>query len=395
MIQTRCVHDLMTGTCSLCAGDRGGPLGDHIPADPAPNGTYCRLPVAETIALPARTRAPKPSSPCRWTQDGYKLRSHLDTCTSRECPGCEPCTRDDDGYPVSHCTGRLRCTEHLDRDHPRTCPTCIARVRANLKDIVDLSALTLDEAAEASRGIDSEAANLAGPAADHGVFAARRRLDEIWIEQNIPESRQQRAKQNLLADDDEQHPYSVLGRWELMLCEDYGHERRGKVTIASAADYLARQLTHLAQDEDQDWPRFAHEIATCHKHLEEVLHNSSAPETGVPCPSCTADGKAGPALVKHYRDYDTTGAADQWRCPACRSVWTEADYRLRVAGDYVANAPALTASQLQDAYGIQPATLRQWAHRGVVKKRGRDANGRRLYDADQAYALAEKERDGA
>lgn len=39
--------------------------------------------------------------------------------------------------------------------------------------------------------------------------------------------------------------------------------------------------------------------------------------------------------------------------------------------------------------GIDPATLRKWASRGLVRRCGRDDRGRTLYDVDEVIACSE------
>jgi DNA-binding transcriptional MerR regulator len=38
--------------------------------------------------------------------------------------------------------------------------------------------------------------------------------------------------------------------------------------------------------------------------------------------------------------------------------------------------------------GRSPATIRSWAHRGLISRKGTDRKGRALYDVDGAQALA-------
>jgi hypothetical protein len=310
---------------------------------------------------------------CRYVAGfGYYLPSHEHDCTDRTCDGCQPCAE-------THCTAREACTRHLDHAHPLTCPRCEGRTRDDIAEIVRLSGLLIDEAI--AQGVDSEAANLAGPAADPEAWSWRRlaaweRGDDVTV----------------LEDDDPHHPLAVLGRWDYMLREDYRQPTALRCTLLRAADYLRGQLSRLAQDETQDFALFAREIARCRRHLEDVLADGFRPETGAPCPACA---KA-PALVKRYahwcwredctREHDATGAADSWVCPACHARWTEAEYRLWVADDYLDNADALTAADMAMVHGIKPATLRKWAERGQVARRGRNTRGQQLYDVEQAVA---------
>lgn len=316
--------------------------------------------------------------PCRYVEGyGYYRPSHMPGCRAHECGGCEECLTDHNGNPVKHCTARRSCSGHLDPAHPLTCPRCVGRTRGDLAVIVQLSTLMLDEAVE--QGIDSEAAYLAGPACD----------PEAWSWRKVATKR---AGLPVLEDDDPHHPYSVLGRWDFMLREDYDQPTGEKVTVTRSAAYLDGLLTRIAQDDEQDWPLFASEIADCRGHLETVLHDSRAPEKGRPCPVCSTEDEPGPSLVKRYADHDTTGATDTWRCAwDAAHVWSEADYRMKVATDYLDNADRLTATQMHDAYDVRPGSLRGWASKGLIRKRGRDHTGLTLYDVADTLAVLEKQ----
>lgn len=51
--------------------------------------------------------------------------------------------------------------------------------------------------------------------------------------------------------------------------------------------------------------------------------------------------------------------------------------------DPLADAPALAVM-----LGVSPVTVRSWAHRGRLARRGRDKRGRTLYSIAEATALA-------
>jgi hypothetical protein len=238
----------------------------------------------------------------------------------------EPCRVDDYGDPTRHCTARRTCANHVGEGE-LTCARCIGRARANLTRIVDLTHL-MPTLALAS-GIDSEAVNLAGPACD----------PEAWTWRKVA-ARQGRAWHlSLIEDDDERHPYLVLGRWDMMIREDYDHPSDDPVSVENAAAYLDRQLGRIAQDPNQDFGLFANEIRRCRNHLEGVLRNSHAPERGAPCPECTSEETGvGPRLVREYghwcEDEDCTkqfhyvdDAGDRWVCPKDSDHWwTHGDY---------------------------------------------------------------------
>lgn len=265
------------------------------------------------------------TSPCKW--DGDKG----DYLT----PDGDPCRRDDYGDPTRHCTARRTCSNHVGSEE-LTCARCLGRTRQDIAQIVQRSALMLEEAIEGG-GVNSEAANLAGPAADYDVFSARRRIDKQWIVANVPEGNRLRAFAALLEDDDERHPYSVLTRWEFMLREDYGQPRDTQTSIESAADYLGRVLHRMAQDPEQDFPLFAREIRKCRSHAESTLSDSQALERGAPCPTC-AEGERFVRLQREYAHWCTdddcerihfdTDEGDRWTCPRNREHWwSERDYR--------------------------------------------------------------------
>ena len=354
---------------------------------------------------------------CRYDKaaERHLLRTHLPACDTAGCQGCEPCLRDQNGDPVKHCTARVGCNGHLGYGE-LTCPSCIEKTRTVIRKIVDLAAVTLlEEAIEA--GVDSEAAYLAGPACDPEAWSWRK----VTAKQGGP------WHMSLEEDDDEHHPYRVLTTWEAMLREDYKqpsppigcsattiYELEGKpvwqanpadcrkkhgpdcwkgaqrpTNVTSAAKYLDGMLHRIANDETQDWALFARELRDCCNHLEAVVHTLRRPEQGVPCPECSNEDGAGPRLTKHYVEHDRTGASDWWGCVAVREhSWPDYVYRKWVADVYLEQADRLTASQIASQYGIPAGSVRGWASLGRVDKRGKDEQGRQMYDVAQARACA-------
>lgn len=251
----------------------------------------------------------------------------------------EPCRVDDYGDPTRHCTARRTCSVHIGRDE-LTCPRCIGRTRADIRWIVNLAALMPVEAL--SRGINSEPANLAGPAGDPLVNSWRR----------IDNSRATGAP---IGDGiEETAPTEVLGTWQWMLSEDYGHELPDRITLSTAATYLDRNLGRIANDPEQDWALMVREIRRCRSHLEAALHNSRTPERGVPCPDCVAaqheaheklaasgvpedewPKMRAPRLVREYghwcdeedceRMHYADDREDRWVCPKDRTHWRTVD----------------------------------------------------------------------
>lgn len=238
-------------------------------------------------------------------------------------PDGEPCRVDEyDGKPTKHCTARRTCSQHVGQDE-LTCPRCIRPIRRALREIPNLSALMLPEALSA--GVESQAAVLAGPAANV----------EAWSWRKVAARQGGSWHLSLIEDDDERHPYSVLTRWQMMLSEDWGHDLPERLSVAGAAAYLERNLSRLANDPEQDWPLFSSEVRKVFSHIETVLHNDTRPERGAPCPTCRNAGQV-VRMVRRYahwcEDEDCTRqfhfadeSADVWVCPANREHWFTAE----------------------------------------------------------------------
>lgn len=254
-------------------------------------------------------------------------------------PDGQPCIVDEYGDPTHHCTARTSCSVHIGRGE-QTCPRCIARARADLRRIPVLAAFVQPVAIVS--GIDSAAADLAAGAADPRAWterqiAMRSHLDTWATHGRITDEQRLHARQGM-AESDDRHPLNILGRWELMLRDEYDHPTHRRIYVATAADYLDQQLARLAQDPDQDFGQFATEMRKCRRHLETVTSLALERERGAPCPDCTSDDAGlGPRLVRHYahwcddpdcdRIHYDDDRADVWICPRNPAHrWDHADY---------------------------------------------------------------------
>src|SRR4051812_11090213 len=237
----------------------------------------------------------------------------------------EPCKVDDYGDPTHHCTARRSCGNHIGRGE-LTCARCIGRVRSVIRRIVELAPLALTRAIAA--GVESDAANLAGPAADPRRWSDRRIAMNAHLLTwerlgRITEAQYGRAKGNM-ADDDDQHPYVVLTRWHMMFAEDYNHRLPDVMSISDSGAYLERVLHVVAQDPEQDFPLLRNETRKVLDHLEAVLQNSMKPERGAPCPECRDEGRV-LRLSREYphwcddedceRMHYADDSEDRWTCP--------------------------------------------------------------------------------
>lgn len=320
---------------------------------------------------------------------GWCTPEHQRDCTDRGCRGCRPCGK-------THCAMRGRCPEHVEpASGERTCPRCIGKVRADLAAVEDLYATMAEEAEHG--GVESEAFVLHGPAADPDQWEARRQRrigDDAargWCD--YPKHEALRV--------DPWHPYTVLGRWDMAMREQYGPPTDLLTSVTRSADYLRGLLAGPFPHGDE-FEEFASELARCRAHLETVAHDSRAPEEGRHCPWCIDQRGKGPRLRKRYAAHPGLppgmrcaapegkcricgGLEDTWHCPDVPEHWcSERDYRNRVAADYRKHARLLTAADIHAEYGIKPATLRKRAERDPLIRRGKNDHGQQLYDVTRA-----------
>lgn len=302
---------------------------------------------------------------CRWTSSTTPrlLRTHLDDCTGR-CDGCEPC-------PERHCQvcGREHVTVE-GKGSDQTCATCVGETRSGMAEVMRLTKRLMPEALH--KGVDSEAANLAGPAINT--------LDGIEA-YNWRNYAALKAGKTVEADDD-RHPLWVFGTWEMLVREHLGQPSEKRITIESARAYLAGHLTRLAHDLDFAFEELARDIRTCVAHLERVLHEGEQEERGAPCVIC---GKG--ALLK---DYGKTSEDEiRWKCTRtnCGQWYTDHDYRTKVEATYIQHADRLTASQMHKAHRVPEGSVRSWASKDKVRKLGKDSTGLTLYSVEDTLAM--------
>lgn len=271
------------------------------------------------------TKGREAVSECRYDRETkqHLLREHKPDCNDVMCKGCLPCLRDQ-GNPVRHCRVRLRCTSHLGWTE-YACPECVGKVRSNLSGLVETLALMPAEAEE--QGVNSEAANLAGPHADY-VRAQWRLVNADRAGETVEEL-------------DMGDPYTCLTMHERTVREDLGHDETTLVSdsIAGAAGYLSWVLTDLARDEEHvvTLSSLLADSGRLLAHAETARSNSTTPERGAPCPECLDEGHAPERLVRIWGHFcydlrcrkehfvDTLG--DMWTCPRNPThSWTHRAY---------------------------------------------------------------------
>jgi len=254
----------------------------------------------------------------------------------RELPNGDPC-------PQRHCgTCGHRHVEAL------TCASCVGEARTDLADIVRMDSQMLTEAVH--KGVESEAAMLEGAAANPEAWRQRRRHGF------------RPHPDDLLG---ENAPLWVLGTWDLLVTEHYGHKRTRRVTVNRAAKYLGANLTELAQDVDFAFEDLARDLRQCRAHLEAVLHDGEQVErSNVTCIEigCSANLE---------RLYARTEDHDGWRCSSqrCRAIYDHARYA-RALHEHLASEGADRWVRISDALAViarPEMTLRTWVANGEVR----------------------------
>lgn len=305
---------------------------------------------------------------CKWAgaeRPRFLPGRHEDGCAG-DCAGCQPC-------PWSHC----RVCAKVHAEH--TCPGCLDDARETLAEIRRLTASLPAEVLH--RGIDSEAMNLLGPVADPEQTGHVRasvnvgRLPGDWLE----------------IADHELHPLLVLGTWMEAYVEAFEHSEPARITVASAASYLDRNLSFASIESDVPFEDFARDLRQCRTHMERVLHDGEQVETGAPCMTCErrlVRVWGGGELPWTYRDGSQPHASeDCWACGHCRDWRSEQDYRLNVAETHQREAEWLTAPDMIERTGVARGSLTGWASKGHVAKRTQ--GGRVVYrvsDVEQRLA---------
>lgn len=183
---------------------------------------------------------------------------------------------------------------------------------------------------------------------------------------------------------DDAPPLLVLASWHEVVRQERGlPDATKRATITREADGIRALIDWMLAEDEHGTPNFmpADELAKDLRHvvarLERILKAGEQQDRGVPCMTCGED------LVKDWGDNED---GDRWHCRHCDEWSTIDQYNLAVKTDYLKNSPTLNAEDMYAEYRIKSGTLTGWATKGLVAKRGKDQNGRILYDVAQATA---------
>lgn len=187
--------------------------------------------------------------------------------------------------------------------------------------------------------------------------------------------------------DHEDHPLLVLATWEDVVRDERGQPADLRATVKRAADYLRSSLDWMLATDTDGVPQFlpldalVRDLRKVRGRLEGVLHDGIRHDRGVPCMYC------GQPLTKVWA---LEAEDDRWHCRPCDLWSTPEQYDLAVQADFRATSDRLNSTDMTTQYRIPPGSLTGWASKGVVRKRGRDASGRQLYDVNDALTQRDK-----
>lgn len=147
-------------------------------------------------------------------------------------------------------------------------------------------------------------------------------------------------------------------------------------SVTEACALLDRHRLWIAE---QEWITDLYEdLRVLNRQLSDAIGDYKRPSVGT-CPGATDDT---PCAGKLYANQ--TGGV---RCTTCHRGWGEDDLAFLGRLQAEADPTEATAADIAMTYGIKQSTIRTWAERGKVTKRGRNARGQQLYDVAQARAL--------
>jgi hypothetical protein len=261
--------------------------------------------------------------------------------------------------------------------------------RDDLTQIVDLYTHLLDQALngghnghlEADRPYPTDPMTILGPVANL----------EAWSHQTTTRIRATITGREWITDDhdhDGDHPLLVLGFWDDMWRTLNNHLPHPRATIATTAAYLDQNMTTMAREPRALFAEFSADMARTRSQLEQILYAGERDEHGAPCLHCKATLTRRCDPPRPGNKLDQGGLRDVWDCPRCTRVYNRDEYFNAVKASYRANAPALTADDLHQELGVAVGTIRVWANRNKIRKRGRDLAGRVLYDVTDVRRAA-------
>lgn len=205
-------------------------------------------------------------------------------------------------------------------------------------------------------------------------------------------------------DRDPQPPLLMLATWSDAIRKERGQDTGLSASIDRECAYIGNSVDWmLSNDEDGNMnfiaiDDLADDLHTVRNRLESLLHigRKDADNRGAPC---LTHGRRYVKVWDQLAEGETvdpdTDLGYRWKCKGDDegegAHWADPEDYARANRDQARGlASRLTSSDMRIEYRIEPSTLRTWAERGCVPKRGKDKSGRILYDVPAAI----ENRDG-
>lgn len=238
------------------------------------------------------------------------------------------------------------CNRSLAEHETQTCTRCVARVRTDLADIVELFAMLPAQAHALPSGwrTGARGSGEGMPGGDALVLLAPGA--NRWIES--PDERT----------DDTPSVLHVLATWEDDVRAALGHHGAGPATIVSCTNYLSSQAGRIGREH----PAVDELFRDVHKlvgRLRAQLRASDEPiPAGADCLTC------GAGLV---REWITTGPSkglsDERVCPRCRRRYGWVEFLLAARAKAEVSDVLVTVPQYAVIAGVEQSTVRTWIDR--------------------------------
>lgn len=268
-------------------------------------------------------------------------------------PRCVVCAR----------RGRTR-----ELDHGHVCPPCRTALRVDLLELVDLAATAAE--------LPDPFATRPGVGGARPAPTSRPPIDLDHVDPHLVLVRP-RADATM----DEAQPLLVaLEDWARVVREDrrlvrYGVATEGQgVTLATVVGFLAAHVDWMCDTPDfavEDLAELVRRAGMALRCLDTGRERASG--WRIPCPGDVGGGACGQRL-----SVDPGAFHDDLSCPRCGHWWTAQRLLLVALSDERVTVWAYPDT-ITDALGIPARTLREWAGKDLIGRRGS------LYDAGAAF----------
>jgi hypothetical protein len=240
-------------------------------------------------------------------------------------------------------TSARRCERCRRASTRRLCDACIARTRTNLRDLIEFTALADPTPRASSMG--------GGKSSEHSLGVNIAALDVIAGNDTLP----------------------LMESWERYVRADFALAPYGVVTedtrtsalLTRCVEFLSTWLDRLV-DEWSPVVDFVSEVEGERNRLARIAQQDVSEGWRVECPTDVDDSTCGRRL---RITSDALDDDSEIVCRACGTRWTARRLVLVAAADSEVDV-WLPVDTITAWYSISARTLRRWASKGRVQRRG-------------------------